>query len=151
MSIAVLSFYLSSTQNVLHWKGEYRILGIFLTALIALPGVLAVAAAIETIYGRVIIDDQKIYTRSIFYKRCIFLNDIKGYRFDHEGGLIIESKTPGVKRVLISVYTNNRATLHQWFRDADRKFLEEESQELPEYNPNSLPKPNRASQRNPAR
>ena len=151
LSIAALFFYLSATQNFLHWKGEYRILGMFLTALIALPGVLAVAAAIETIYGRVILDDQKIYTRSIFYKRCIFLNDIKGYRFDHEGGLVIESKTPGVKRVLISVYTNYAETWYEWLLDTDLKFLKEEPQELPEYNPDFLSKPNLAAQREQAR
>ncbi|AEE54638.1 hypothetical protein [Haliscomenobacter hydrossis] len=149
--LSVLFFYLSTTLNVLHWKGEYRILGFFLTALVAFPGVLSVAAAIEAIYGRVIIDDQKIYTRSIFYKRCIFLNDIKGYRRDHEGGIVIESKTPGVKRILISVYTNYAETWYEWLLDTDLKFLEEEPKELPEYNPNFLSKTNRAAQREPAR
>lgn len=151
LPLAVLFFYLSATQNVLHWKGEYRILGIFLTALIALPGVLAVAAAIEAIYGRVIIDDQKIYTRSIFYNRRIFLNDIKGYRRDDEGGLVIESKTPGVKRILISVYTNYAETWYEFLLDTHLKFLEEESQALPEYNLDFLSKPNLAAQREQAR
>lgn len=118
------------------------VLGLVVSTVLVLPfAVFSGLALLESIYGSVIADDQKIYAYSFFYyKRCILLKDLKGYQ-NHAEGIIFVSKTPGVKGVIVSNYCYQGSDFYDWMRKHKIKLLEPKPlKEQPEYRDKSLSK-----------
>lgn len=71
---------------------------------------LMVAGIADAIVSKVTLTEQSIDYKNILFSRSIQLNEIKGFRIDDKH-LIIEAKTPGVKRIKISKYFGNLGEL----------------------------------------
>ena len=118
------------------------VLGLVVSTVLFLPfAVFSGLAVLEIIYGKVIADDQKIYAYSFFYyKRCIYIKDLKGYQ-NHTEGIVFVSKTPGVKGVIVSRHCYQGSDFDDWMRKHKIKFLEPKPlKEQPEYSNKSLSK-----------
>lgn len=91
------------------------------------------AAIVDTARGRVIIDQEKIYTRYLAFNSSIPLKEIKGFRVD-DRYLYLESKMPGVRWIKISKYYGKLPELIEWleqnYPDLDEWEAEQEFQEL---------------------
>lgn len=139
--VGSLIIYTSMIRDALKSE-EHFIPGLVAGTLIFIPiAVFSGLAVLESIYGRVIADDQKIYASSFFYRnRCIYLKDLKGYQ-SHAEGIIFVSKTPGVKGVIVSRYCYRGSDFYEWMRKHKIKFLEPKPpKEQPAYRDKSLSK-----------
>ncbi len=71
---------------------------------------LMVAGIADAVVSKGTLTEQSLDYKNILFSRSIQLNEIKGFRIDDKH-LILEAKTPGVKRIKISKYFGNLGEL----------------------------------------
>lgn len=88
---------------------------------------------IDTIQGKFVIDRDKIYVVSIFSKRQLLFDEIKGYRLNGNH-IFIESKNEKKKRIKINKYLEKVNEIMDWlsehYHDLDLVEANQETEEI---------------------
>jgi hypothetical protein len=77
---------------------------------------LMVVGLLETIKGKFVIDNNKIFTVSTFSNRQLMFNEIKGYRITDKY-IFIESNNKQKKRIKVSTYFGNLNEITEWLSE----------------------------------
>ncbi|AEE52949.1 hypothetical protein [Haliscomenobacter hydrossis] len=77
---------------------------------------LCIAGLIDTMIGKVWIDDASIHAKSVFFSRSILLTEIKGFRIDDKY-IYVEPKTKAQKRIKIQKYYGKIDELVEWLNE----------------------------------
>ncbi|WP_331962517.1 hypothetical protein [Ohtaekwangia sp.] len=94
---------------------------------------LMIIGLIDTIKGKVVIDNDKIYTISVFSSRQLMFDEIKGYRLNDKF-ILIEPTVQAKKKIKISTYFSKTNEIVDWlathYSDLDLLDAETEKQEI---------------------
>lgn len=74
---------------------------------------LIVVGVLDTIYGKIIVDNDSISLKSTFINRTLKFDEIKGYRVDNNS-LIVLPNSKKKKRLNISLYIGESDELIDW-------------------------------------
>ncbi len=95
--------------------------------------VLMVIGLLDTVKGKFVIDNDKIFSISAFSNRELLLNEIKGYRLGDKY-IFIESNNEDKKRIKISTYFGKTGEIIEWlsnhYPDLDTVQAEQEKEEI---------------------
>jgi hypothetical protein len=91
-----------------------------------------IVAFVNTIYGKFVIEKNKIYTTGLFNNKQIYFDDIKGYRIT-EHFTFIESRNDKT-RIKLSNFYENRNELQDWliwnYKNLNELEIMQEKQEI---------------------
>jgi len=91
-----------------------------------------IVAFINTIYGKLVIDKNKIYTKGLLNNKQIYFNEIKGYRIT-EHFIFIEAKN-SKNRIKVSSYYEKGYEIKDWltinYKNLDEVERTQEKQEI---------------------
>jgi len=94
---------------------------------------LAIVGLLDTIFGKVVIEDDRIYSKSTLSNRQLLLSEIQGFRINNNY-IIIQPTTKEKKRIKISTYFGKTDELIEWLAsqnpDLDLLNAEQEKEEI---------------------
>jgi hypothetical protein len=94
---------------------------------------LAIVGLLDTIYGKVVVEEGRIYSKSTLSNRQLLLSEIQGFRIDNNY-IVIQPKEKEKKKIKISTYFGKTDELIEWldsqYPNLDLLNAEQEKEEI---------------------